>query len=239
MHLALASDKSAPEFAPQPLTTDDMRELEKEIEFQAQQALPALGQRIGELPAEIAPSAKRLFDQGQQAVARFKEISVSVPQAVKTRVHGDYHLGQVLWVDNDYVILDFEGEPTRTIDERREKFSPIRDVAGMLRSYHYAAYAGLFSFTQDRPGDFERLEPWANLWQQWVSAAFLSEYLRTTAGAPLVPQDAAEFSLLLDRFTLAKALYELAYELNNRPDWVRIPLSGVTRLLGIDQPAKH
>ena len=153
--------------------------------------------------------------------------------AAKTRVHGDYHLGQVLWADGDYVIIDFEGEPTRTVGERRAKFSPVRDVAGMMRSYHYAAYAGLFAYTRNRPADFARLRPWADLWCQWVSAAFLRAYLSAADGAAFVPRDPAAFAALLDRFTLAKALYELVYELNNRPDWVRIPLSGVLALVSI------
>src|SRR5262249_39091157 len=119
----------------------------------------------------------------------------------------------------------------RTVEERRGKFSPVRDVAGMLRSYHYAAYAGLFAFTQDRPDDFARLEPWAELWQQWVSAAFLRAYLAGAGAAAVVPRDPAGFAALLDGFMLAKAFYELLYELNNRPDWARIPLRGILALL--------
>jgi maltose alpha-D-glucosyltransferase/alpha-amylase len=107
----------------------------------------------------------------------------------------------------------------------------------MLRSYHYAAYAGLFSFTQDRPADdYARLEPWADLWHQWVSASFLAAYQRQAAGASFLPESKADFARLLDQFMLAKALYELAYELNNRPDWVRIPLGGVLHLLDIAAP---
>jgi maltose alpha-D-glucosyltransferase/alpha-amylase len=151
-------------------------------------------------------------------------------------VHGDYHLGQVLAAEDDYVILDFEGEPTRTVAERRRKFSPLRDVAGMLRSYHYAAYAGLFAFTHDRPADFTRLADWADIWQQWVSAVFLKSYLRTAAGASFLPANQRQLEILLNGYTLAKALYELVYELNNRPDWVRIPLSGVDRLLAAVPP---
>jgi maltose alpha-D-glucosyltransferase/alpha-amylase len=155
-----------------------------------------------------------------------------VPQAVKTRVHGDYHLGQVLWTNGDYVILDFEGEPTRTIEQRREKSSPLRDVAGMLRSYHYAAYAGLFASTKQRPDLLSRLLPWAEMWQRAISTAFLTEYRLTAGDASFIPSDEREFQSLLDRYMLAKALYELNYELNNRPDWVRIPLGGVMALLG-------
>ncbi|HEY7157435.1 MAG TPA: hypothetical protein VH575_26005, partial [Gemmataceae bacterium] len=152
--------------------------------------------------------------------------------AAKIRCHGDYHLGQVLRVENDYIILDFEGEPARPVRERRAKQSPLKDVAGMLRSYHYAAYAGLFAFTQSHPEDFVRLEPGAELWFQWVSAAFLREYRAAAVGAGFLPDDSAWFAALLDAFMLEKALYELHYELNHRPDWVRIPLRGILALLG-------
>ena len=148
----------------------------------------------------------------------------------KIRCHGDYHLGQVLWMDGDFVVLDFEGEPTRTIEERRAKQSPLKDVAGMLRSFDYAAYAGLFAFTKDRPNDFARLAPWAERWREAVSAAFLQEYRKTAGRTAFLPDKPEVFSALLDAFILNKALYELVYELNNRPDWVRIPLQGISAL---------
>jgi maltose alpha-D-glucosyltransferase/alpha-amylase len=232
MHLALAGDPSAPDFAPEPLQEQDIAKLKAEIRAQAEHALSALQAGFDRLPQRIAEEARRLLARGPAALDQLTQQWGSVPQATKTRVHGDYHLGQVLWVDNDYVLLDFEGEPTRSVAERREKFSPLRDVAGMLRSYHYAAYAGLFAFTQDRPEDFPRLAPWAELWQQWVSAAFLAAYVQTAEGASFLPTEPRDFAFLLEGYMLAKALYELAYELNNRPDWVRIPLGGVLHLLG-------
>jgi len=147
-------------------------------------------------------------------------------------VHGDYHLGQVLRTRGDFVILDFEGEPARSLDERREKQSPIKDVAGMLRSFSYAAYSGLMRVLLRRPGDADRLEPWARLWEQSVCSAFLRAYRLTmkAAGAGVVPAEAEVFEHLLEIYVLDKALYELAYELNNRPAWVRIPLAGILAL---------
>ena len=232
MHLALAADPADPAFAPEPHTPGDVAALRAEIDEQAARAFAALRDTVGRLPAEVAGRARQLLADGPAAVARTVPADARVPAAEKTRIHGDYHLGQVLWVENDYVILDFEGEPTRTVEARRAKFSPVRDVAGMIRSYHYAAYAGLFAATQTRPDDFSRLVPWADLWFQWVSAAFLRAYTAAAGNAPFVPQEAAEFAGLLGGFLLAKALYELVYELNNRPDWVRIPLGGVLALLG-------
>jgi len=232
MHLAFAEGTAA-DFEPSSLTAADLDSLAKELEYQTSVAIPMLNTYLPTLPAEIEQDAKRLLSEGAGALERTLAAMQTVPQGMKTRIHGDYHLGQVLWTDNDYVILDFEGEPTRTVDERREKFSPLRDVAGMLRSYHYAAYAGLFAFTEDQPDDLRRLVPWAELWQQWVSAAFLARYRRVAAQGSFLPPDDGDFGRLLNGYMLAKALYELAYELNNRPDWVRIPLGGVLQLLGL------
>jgi 1,4-alpha-glucan branching enzyme len=157
---------------------------------------------------------------------------------MKTRVHGDYHLGQVLRADDDYVILDFEGEPARSVEERREKQSPLKDVVGMLRSFDYAAYAALFEYCKSRPEDFDQLEPWARLWQTWTSAAFWREYRAVSGKAPYLPDDPAALNLLLEAYTLDKVLYELLYELNNRPDWVGIPLQGIESLIEREQAAQ-
>jgi len=227
MHLALA-DANDPDFAPEPFAPADAARLRESIREQGRKALATLRDNWEKLPEEVAPSARRLLDEGPGVLERLNQESPVHPDADKIRCHGDYHLGQVLRVENDFVILDFEGEPTRTVEERRAKQSPLKDVAGMVRSYHYAAYAGLFAFTQNDPDVFGRLEPWAELWFQWVSAAFLREYRAAAEGAAFLPSDPAP---LLDAFMLDKAFYELNYELNNRPDWVRIPLRGILALL--------
>jgi maltose alpha-D-glucosyltransferase/alpha-amylase len=145
----------------------------------------------------------------------------------RIRIHGDYHLGQVLRSREDYVILDFEGEPARTLAARRAKQSPLKDVAGMLRSYSYAAYAGLNASPHAKD-----LEPWAALWRDAVSSEFLRAYRATVEAAnPQLLAQPAEAQALLDAYLLEKALYELLYELDNRPTWVRIPLSGILALL--------
>ena len=148
----------------------------------------------------------------------------------RIRIHGDYHLGQVLQVKTDYVILDFEGEPARPMSERRAKASPLKDVAGMLRSLGYAAYSGLMAFTTRRPEDWESLEQWALLWERSMGAEFLRAYLQTARGAPFLPAADEDFRSLLGVFLLDKALYEFSYELNNRPAWLRIPLMGILSL---------
>ena len=151
--------------------------------------------------------------------------------ASRTRVHGDYHLGQVLWSESDFYLLDFEGEPARPLEQRRLKESPLKDVAGMLRSFSYAAYAALLTHNLGTWTDFERLDPWARIWERWAGASFLKGYLAVAEHAPFLPEDPLQRAQLLDLFLLDKALYELNYELNNRPDWVRIPLRGLAELL--------
>ena len=150
----------------------------------------------------------------------------------RIRIHGDYHLGQVLRSRGDYAILDFEGEPARTLAARRAKQSPLKDVAGMLRSFSYAAYAALNAFAERRPEEAKNLELWAGLWQNAVSTEFLRAYgLAIDATNPhLIPQP-QQAQLLLNAYLLEKALYELLYELDNRQTWVRIPLAGIVTLL--------
>jgi maltose alpha-D-glucosyltransferase/alpha-amylase len=148
----------------------------------------------------------------------------------RIRIHGDYRLGKVLQVKTDYVVVDFEGEPARSIAARRAKQSPLKDVAGMLRSLSYAAYAGLIGYTARRPEDWESLEPWARLWERYTGAEFLRAYRHTVHGAAFLPAAERNFRKLLKVHSLDKALNELAYELHNRPAWVRIPLLGILSL---------
>jgi len=162
-----------------------------------------------------------------EVLGRMEGILERKISAMKTRIHGDYHLGQVLFTGSDFVIIDFEGEPARALSERRLKRSPLRDVAGMVRSFHYAAHAGLLQHPSVRPEDLPYLEPWAAVWYHHLSLIFLRSYKESVGDAPFLPRDDAEFSILFDAFLLDKAVYELAYELNNRPDWVAIPLKGI------------
>src|SRR3569832_1395144 len=143
--------------------------------------------------------------------------------AVRIRHHGAYHLGQGLYTGKDFLIIDFEGPPARPLSERLIKRSPLRDVAGMLRSFSYAARAVLFgkvSGSSVRPQDIAVLEAWTRYFCGYVSALFLREYLRVAAKAPFVPHERKDLEVLLGVFMLEKAFYELGYELNHRPDWV-------------------
>ena len=231
MHLALASDSSDAAFAPEPFTREDVQLVTADAVAQAQQALQTLSARERELPADVKAGAARLLRSRDSLIALIRSAQDLQFVASKLRIHGDYHLGQVLWSEGDFYILDFEGEPARPISQRRLKQSPFKDVAGMIRSFGYAAYAGLFAHSVSRQTDVERLEPWARLWQASASSAFLRAYFTTATGAIFVPADPAQRDALLQLFQLDKALYELNYELNNRPDWVRIPLRGILDLL--------
>ena len=230
LHLALARSTEDAAFAPEPFTRRDLAELADRVVRQAEHARGAL-ERSENLADDVRAEITRLVQVDLEPLRREIASGDCPAVLVKTRCHGDYHLGQVLCVDDDYFIIDFEGEPARSLAERRQKGSPLRDVAGMLRSYHYAAYAGLFAFYRRRPELRGRLDDWCELWHRWSSALFLRAYRDAAAGAAFVPQASSAFERLLDAFLLEKAFYELAYELNNRPDWVRIPLQGISALL--------
>jgi maltose alpha-D-glucosyltransferase/alpha-amylase len=150
---------------------------------------------------------------------------------MRIRIHGDYHLGQVLYTGKDFKIIDFEGEPARALSERRLKRSPLRDVAGMVRSFQYAAYSVLMQRSSFRAEDISLLEPWADLWYRSISALFLQSYLDTVGKAVFLPAEGEELQILFQAFVLEKAVYELGYELNNRPAWMVIPLRGIRGLL--------
>jgi maltose alpha-D-glucosyltransferase/alpha-amylase len=146
----------------------------------------------------------------------------------------------VLYTGRDFAIIDFEGEPARSLSVRRMKRSPVRDVAGMLRSFHYAAYTALLGQRANvRPEDYSTLAPWAEFWYEWVGATFLRAYLEVAREGHFLPPNPEHLQILLDAYLLEKALYELTYELNSRPDWVQVPLLGILQLLEAEtlQPA--
>ncbi len=233
MHLALAQTTEDPAFAPEPMTLDDLRALEKDLLAHGGRAFDTLRgslSKLGEALEGTIEQAGLVLSRRRAILSAYSALTKVGAGAQRTRVHGDYHLGQTLRSKGDFVLLDFEGEPARPLAERRAKQSPMKDVAGMLRSFSYAAYAGLARTTQRRPQDYDVLEPWARLWEAAVSAEFLDSYRKTTTGSAILPADEMSFRQLLSVYLLDKALYELVYELNNRPTWVRIPLGGILQL---------
>ncbi len=230
MHLALAQPTRDVIFAPEPLTADDIHHLRDSLIQHAASAFNALKENVARLPDGVLERAGLVLSRKTLVLERFRQLTAKQTDAVRIRIHGDYHLGQVLRSKGDFVILDFEGEPARPLVERRIKQSPLRDVAGMLRSFSYAAFSALMKYSSRRPEDFRRLEPWALLWEQSVCSAFLRTYCEVANGTSILPSDPLLYEQLLEVYVIDKALYELAYELNNRPGWVVIPLTGILGL---------
>jgi maltose alpha-D-glucosyltransferase / alpha-amylase len=236
LHLVLASDAADPAFAPEAFSKLYQRSLYQTAHSLTIQTLQHLTNRLSKLPETLRVEAEKILAAREEILSRFRSITEGKITATRIRVHGDYHLGQVLYTGNDFVIIDFEGEPARPISERRIKRSPLRDVAGMLRSFHYAAHAALFSLQQDglvHPEDREYMTFWANEWYAHIGSCFLKDYLSTAKPGNFLPQTKRELIILLDFYLLEKGVYELGYELNNRPDWVTIPLQGIAQLLGV------
>jgi len=223
LHLALGGDADDVDFAPAPSTMLDQRSVYQSVRSQATQALSMLRRP---LPPTIQTEAQVLLEIEVELLARLRAILQRPITATRIRTHGDYHLGQVLWTGGDFVIIDFEGEPARPLAERRLKRWPLRDVAGMLRSFDYAAATGLRKRPRADPGQ-------AREWKKAVWDTYLHAYYAAAGAASFLPAEETARQVLLDTFLLEKALYELRYELNNRPDWVPIPLTGILELMGI------
>jgi maltose alpha-D-glucosyltransferase/alpha-amylase len=234
MHLVLAEGSADPAFAPERFTKLYQRSLYQSMRTICRRNLALLRRRLNHLPEDTRPAAAALADREASILETFRRLLDIRITALRTRVHGDYHLGQVLYTGKDFVIIDFEGEPVRPVSERLIKRSPLRDVAGMLRSFHYAACTGL-QVCESRgwvqPEKGAALASWADYWFKWMGATFLKEYLNVVGENAFIPPNADEVQVLLESYLLEKAIYELGYELNNRPDWVRIPISGILHVM--------
>lgn len=234
LHLALSTHAGDAAFDPEPDSVADQRDFYERALALLDRNFRLLERQIDSLPRHAQLQAREILGHAPELQRRFREFEDHPVSALRTRIHGDYHLGQVLVVErdngHDFVIIDFEGEPARSLGERRKKRSPLQDVAGMLRSFHYAAFAPLLGVG---PGALQSdaLAKWAYAWQTWVSAAFLREYLAVAGSAAFLPRDRFQMESLLNAHLLEKAVYELGYELNNRPSWVRVPLSGIEQLI--------
>ncbi len=229
MHLALASDATDPAFAPEPFTANYQRALYSSLRKLVRDRLSLLENSLDKLDSETQVLAKKVLSLEKTILESFKEVYEIRIDAIKTRVHGDYHLGQVLFTGKDFIIIDFEGEPGFSFSERRLKKNPFKDVAGMMRSFHYAAFGKILLNENYRDRDLEFLESWAEQWQHYVSRFYLGAYMeRMGMGTTL----SLEYDTLVRTFLIEKAIYELGYELNGRPDWTKIPLRGIEYLMG-------
>lgn len=231
MHLGLASDNENPDFKPESFSMLYQRSLYQAMGSQARHVIRLLRENLSKLPAAVQGEAALILSMEKEIFARFALILKTKFSAKKIRIHGDYHLGQVLFTGKDFVVMDFEGEPACPVSERRLKRSALKDVAGMMRSFHYAAYAALFLNQSVRNMDISSLDLAADLWSSKVADIFAKSYFETVGKADFLPKDQKDLDMLLQVYLLNKAIYELGYELNNRPDWVIIPLRGIKRIL--------
>ncbi|HUT83576.1 MAG TPA: phosphotransferase, partial [Thermodesulfobacteriota bacterium] len=231
LHLALSSNSEDPNFAPEPFSLLYQRSIFQSMASLTKRNFELLRENLNNFPEGLKDEVHNLLNRKKEIMNCFETLLKRKISSMKIRIHGDYHLGQVLYTGNDFVVIDFEGEPARPLSERRLKRSPLRDVAGMVRSFHYAAYNSLFEQLTVRAEDTSTLEPWAELWSKYVGGTFLRSYLDRVKDAPFIPEERDELETMLRAFLLEKAIYELGYELNNRPDWVIIPCKGIKQLL--------
>jgi maltose alpha-D-glucosyltransferase/alpha-amylase len=232
LHLTLAAETDDPAFAPEPFTAADQRRFVQQAHDLAGETFGQLRAALAQLTETVRPRAAAVLPLEAVASEASRSFADTPVQVAKIRCHGDYHLGQVLVADDDFVILDFEGEPARPLAERRQKQVALRDVAGMIRSFHYASRAAANAAKQQTAeAGVGPIDAWAGAWYFWTSVAFLAAYRSAAAGSVFLPSAPAEIQRLLDAYLLEKALYELRYELNNRPDWVALPLEALVGLL--------
>ncbi len=228
LHLALASEKDDPAFSPEPLTAVDRQAMSHGARSNAKRAFRLMGPL-----AARSETVEEVLRRGDEVNTRLQSLVSQRIQVSKIRCHGDFHLGQVLWTGKDFVIVDFEGEPARSLGQRRLKRSAFVDVAGMIRSFHYASRAASLQVNRSHAASIEpeELEPWLVLWYRTVAGTYLNVYLESAAGAAFLPDRREDLGALLDFLLLEKAIYELGYEANSRPDWIDIPAHGVLDLL--------
>lgn len=231
MHLALASRSENPDFKPEEYSLHYQRSLFAGLQTLVRATFDNLTRMAKNLPEDVRSEAQQIMNSREEILNTLKNIYKRKIDVSKIRIHGDYHLGQVLFTGKDFIITDFEGEPARSYSERRLRRSALRDVAGMIRSFHYAAYGSLFLDNQIRKEDIGKLMPFAEQWYHYMSGFFMHAYLKTVQGSSLVPSNKEDLETLMTTFLLEKAIYELNYEVNNRPDWVVIPMRGIKSIL--------
>jgi trehalose synthase-fused probable maltokinase len=232
LHLTLAQETGDPAFTPEPCAPGYWQSLRDRMTHSIERALASLRRRLPALDEEDRRHADSVLALEGTLLSRVEALTDRNPSALRIRCHGDFHLGQVLYTGRDFVIIDFEGEPARPLAERRAKHVPILDIAGMIRSFHYAAYAVFRRLREERTEEARtaELEQRARRWYRSAAHAFLSGYTAVAEDSPLWLRSAGERDLLLDLHLIEKACYELDYELNNRPDWAGIPLMGILQL---------
>ncbi len=231
MHKALAANPNLPDFSHEPFSLHYQRSVFSSLQGLTRSTFENLQKSLKGLPEECQEAAKEVLGKRQEVLQCFRRIFAHKIPTVKIRTHGDYHLHQLLWTGRDFVIRNFEGEPMRPFSERRLKRSPLRDVAAMLRSLNYAAFTAIKEQEFDRHRREGDLDAWAEAWAEYSSRLFLQGYSEHVGDYPFIPESVEDFNILLDTFLLEKAVYELNYELDHRPEQVMIPMRGVLKIL--------
>jgi maltose alpha-D-glucosyltransferase/alpha-amylase len=231
MHLALASNYDDPDFRPEPFAGHYQRSILQASRDRLTRTFKLLRSQLNAVPDEVRALCEEVLGLRDALSERLNAITTHKIEVSRIRCHGDFHLGQVLYDGRDFVIIDFEGEPAVSIGVRRLKRSALYDVCGMLRSFHYAATYALEG-DRVRDDDRPRLRAWADAWYQWVCAAYLGAYLERAGEAPFLPRTPQELRALIHTHLIDKCAYELSYELNNRPEWMHVPLAGLRTLAG-------
>ena len=233
LHVALASDRTDQNFSPEPFTPYNQRGLFQSMRNLTRQTFELLSQRWKTLPEGTQARAQQALKLEPKIVQRFRGLYERPIDAARIRCHGDYHLGQVLYTGKDFLIIDFEGEAIVSLSERRIKHSPLRDVAGMIRSFDYAAHAALQR--QIERGTIpapqtSALALWARFWSRWVGGIFLRAYMQASGTGGFLPAKEADLQMMMNAYLLRRAICELAFELSNRPDCAAIALEGILEL---------
>jgi maltose alpha-D-glucosyltransferase / alpha-amylase len=232
LHLALASSSEDRAFAPEPYSALDLRSKYQSLRNLTGKTLRLLREELPRLPEDAQEEARRLLDAESSLLRGFSSVLSQRLTAKRIRVHGDYHLGQVLFTGKDYVIIDFEGNRSRSLAERRRKRSALVDVAGMVRSFQFAAFGVLLDSSVVRDEDRAVLAPWAQHWHTWAGASFLRTYLETAGDAAFVPSSPEQVAAVLGTLVAERAFFELRNALETAPHRARVPLYGLVRLLG-------
>jgi maltose alpha-D-glucosyltransferase/alpha-amylase len=240
MHLALSFETENNRFTPEPFTPHAQRGLFQSMRNLTRQNFQLLNSQLNTFPAEVRTQAQQVLALEPEILKRLRQFCDRPLNAVRIRHHGDYHLGQLLYTGKDFFIIDFEGEPAISISERRLKRSPLKDVASMVQSFHYASFAGLLKHVERGTlsnGQLQTLAGWAQFWSRWVSAIFYKTYLKAAGSAPFLPPTEADLTLMMEVMLLRNAIYVLGYELNDRPDWVKIALQEILELMVLENTA--
>jgi maltose alpha-D-glucosyltransferase/alpha-amylase len=231
MHLALLSDKKNKDFKPEKFNPEYVTWLQEHLGKLLEKRIKLLKENHSRLDKNAKALADDFINSEGIIKNFFDKLSSSELKSLRIRIHGDYHLGQVLYTGSDYLIIDFEGEPESSITDRKIKHSPLKDVAGMIRSFHYAVCSKLYFSMETKGVDPQRMQKAADRWYKLITDAYIDSYMHTMGDIPAIFGSRTELNFLLQLHLLEKAVYELGYELNGRPDWIRIPLKGIQHVL--------